>query len=80
MAVFCASGAHVLMYAPLRFSKTTIFGSSQPEAHRSCGAINRRVVPAKMGISVCLNGMEVPARWEDTVVVRDALERFALRV
>jgi hypothetical protein len=25
MAFFCASGAHVLKYAPLRFSKTTIF-------------------------------------------------------
>jgi hypothetical protein len=25
--IFSASGAHVLMYAPLRFSKTGIFGS-----------------------------------------------------
>lgn len=27
MAVFCASGAHVLVYVPLRFSKTTIFAA-----------------------------------------------------
>jgi hypothetical protein len=27
MAALCASGAHVLMYAPLRFSTATIFGS-----------------------------------------------------
>jgi hypothetical protein len=27
MAFFCASGAHVLKYTPLRFSKTTIFPS-----------------------------------------------------
>jgi hypothetical protein len=26
-ATFCASGAHVLMYAPLRFSKIAIFAS-----------------------------------------------------
>jgi len=31
MVISCASGAHVLKYAPLRFSKIAILGAAWPE-------------------------------------------------
>ena len=65
MAAFCASGARVHKYAPLRFSNATIFSPRQPDAHRSSANTYNFV----SGFAEQAGG-----------ILRDAVERFPLRV